>query len=164
MDIKSLTIKDVQDLVGKKEISPSELRGKFLDMIKKEDGVLHAFLSLNEDAPAELSNGELHGVPLAIKDNICVEGTLTTAASNILKNHRAVYDATVIKKLKKAGAMFLGKNNLDEFAMGSSTENSAFGPTKNPHDHSRVPGGSSGGSTAAVAAGLAVAALGSDTG
>ena len=164
MNLKTLTIKDVQDLIAKKEISPAELHGKFLDLIKKEDGDLNCYLSLKEEKPGELPKGELTGVPLAIKDNICLEGTLTTAGSKILKNHRAVYDATVIKKLKKAGATFLGKTNLDEFAMGSSTENSAFGPTKNPHDHTRVPGGSSGGSAAAIASGLAVAALGSDTG
>lgn len=164
MNLKTLTIKDVRDLMAKKEISPAELHGQFLDLIKKEDKVLNAYLSLNEDAFSERPEGALRGVPLAIKDNICVEGTLTTAGSKILKNHQAVYDATVIGKLRKAGAIFLGKTNLDEFAMGSSTENSAFGPTKNPHDHARVPGGSSGGSAAAVAAGLAVAALGSDTG
>lgn len=164
MDLKALTIKDVQDLVKKKEVLPVELLRQFLNLIKKEDQNLHAYLSLNEEKLGDLPAGELYGVPLAVKDNICVEGTMTTAGSKILKNHLAVYDATVIKKLKKAGAMFLGKTNLDEFGMGSSTENSAFGSTKNPHDHSRVPGGSSGGSAAAVAAGLAVAALGSDTG
>lgn len=164
MELKNLTIKDVQGLISKKEVSPEELHAQFIKLIKKEDEPLRAFLSLNGDKPENLPGKELCGVPLAIKDNICVKGTLTTAGSNILKNHRAVYDATVIKKLKEAGATFLGKTNLDEFAMGSSTESSAFGPTKNPHDHTRVPGGSSGGSTAAVAAGLAVAALGSDTG
>src|SRR3989344_5413738 len=164
MNLKALTIKDARDLIAKKEVSPAELHGKFLDLIKKEDKALNAYLSLNEESPGAIPEGELTGVPLAIKDNICIEGTFTTAGSKILKNHKAVYDATVIKKLKKSGATFLGKTNLDEFAMGSSTENSAFGPSKNPHDHTRVPGGSSGGSAAAVAAGLAVAALGSDTG
>lgn len=163
-ELKSLTIKDVQGLVSRKEISPEELHAQFIKLIKKEDKTLHAYLSLNEEELGDLPTGDLSGVPLAIKDNICLEGSLTTAGSKILKSHRAVYDAMVIKKLKKTGVVFLGKTNLDEFAMGSSTENSAFGPTKNPHDHSRVPGGSSGGSAAAVAAGLAVAALGSDTG
>jgi aspartyl-tRNA(Asn)/glutamyl-tRNA(Gln) amidotransferase subunit A len=117
---------------------------------------------------AERDGGEkapaLCGIPLAIKDNILIEGHVASAASRMLENYVAPYDATVIRKLKAAGALFLGRANMDEFAMGSSTEHSSFGPTRNPHDPSRVPGGSSGGSAAAVAAHLALAALGTDTG
>ena len=165
MDIKALTIKDVQTGIKAGEFTAGELRQEFLNLIEKENPELNAYLSVFKAEPTNGPvAGPLVGVQLAVKDNICVEGELTTAGSKILANHRAVYDATVISKLRSAGANFLGKTNLDEFAMGSSTENSAFGVTKNPLDHERVPGGSSGGSAAAVAAGLAVAALGSDTG
>jgi len=157
VDIKNLTIKDVRDGYTKKEFTPQELQGEFLRLIKKENKELNAYLSVFEGADGE-------GIPCAIKDNILIDGTVTTAGSKILENYVAPYDATVIKKLKNFGVTFLGKTNLDEFAMGASTENSAYGVTKNPHDRERVAGGSSGGSAATVASGMAVFALGSDTG
>ena len=161
---KQLTIREVQTGIKTGEFSAEELRKEFLTKIEKENPNLNAYLSVFSEKLTDTPAGALHGVPLAIKDNINLAGQITTAGSKILASHRSVYDAAVISKLRAAGATFLGKTNLDEFAMGSSTENSAFGVTKNPCDPTRVAGGSSGGSAAAVAAGLAVAALGSDTG
>ena len=171
-----MTIKKFhQGLLGK-EFSAFEITKEFFDYIEEKDRDINAYLRLTKDSALSRANkvdielaegkelGILAGVPMAIKDNILIEGELATAGSKILENYKASYDATVIKKLKDKGAIFLGKTNMDEFAMGSSTENSAFQITKNPHDLERVPGGSSGGSAAAVASGMAVAALGSDTG
>jgi len=176
VELKNLTIKEIHDSLLKKEFSAFELCKIHLEKIKKEDKKFQAFLSVSEDLAISqakeidemISQGRetsiLAGIPLAVKDNILVENIKCTAGSKILENYVAPYDATVIKKLKEIGAVILGKTNMDEFAMGSSTENSAFGPTCNPHDLTRVPGGSSGGSAAAVSANLSCYALGSDTG
>ena len=156
--------------------SAVEVVEEHLTAIAARDGEIHAFnlvtadqarqaaLEVDRRVAAGEDPGPLAGVPVALKDNLCTTGVPTTCSSRILEGWRPPYDATVVEKLAAAGAVVVGKTNLDEFAMGSSTENSAFGPTRNPHDTSRVPGGSSGGSAAAVAAGFAPLALGSDTG
>lgn len=175
MDLSTLTIKEARRVLDAKEFTALDLTNAYLEQITKKDGDIHAYLEVWADSAREeakkademIAKGQskaLTGIPLAIKDNILIEGRIASSASKILENYRASYDATVIKKLKEQGAVFLGRTNMDEFAMGSSTENSAFGPTKNPIDTMRIPGGSSGGSAAAVAAGMALAALGSDTG
>ncbi|HTR18715.1 MAG TPA: Asp-tRNA(Asn)/Glu-tRNA(Gln) amidotransferase subunit GatA [Candidatus Paceibacterota bacterium] len=175
MDLSKLTIASARKSLDAKEYSALELTNAYLENIRAKDKELHAYLEVWTDsareeakkADAMITAGRslpLTGIPLAIKDNMLIEGRIASSASKILENYRASYDATAIKKLKEQGAVFLGRTNMDEFAMGSSTENSAFGPTKNPHDLSRVPGGSSGGSAAAVAGSIALAALGSDTG
>ncbi len=176
MDISELTIAKINEGLKKKTFSAVELSQVFLQNIRNKEEKVSAFLTVAENQAIEqamivdgLISQEkeisvLSGVPCAIKDNILVKDFKCTAASKMLQNYTAPYDATVIKKLKKQGAVILGKTNLDEFAMGSSTENSAFKVTRNPYDLERVPGGSSGGSAAAVAAGECSFALGSDTG
>lgn len=175
IDIKSLTITKALELLQTKKISSKELVEETLKIIKILDPKVRAFLKIFEEealvqaeqADKKIAKGEkgiLLGIPISIKDNICIRGYPTTCGSKILENFIAPYDATVIKKLKEEGAIFIGKTNMDEFAMGSSTENSAFFPTHNPWDLERVPGGSSGGSAAAVALRMGLGSLGSDTG
>ncbi|WEV40280.1 Asp-tRNA(Asn)/Glu-tRNA(Gln) amidotransferase subunit GatA [Lactobacillus sp. ESL0681] len=162
-DIDSLNQKLAQGT-----LSADKLAQDTVANIKQTDKKLNAWITVQEDAKVseelDFSHNKLAGIPIAIKDNIMTDGVKTTAASHILDNYLPVYDATVIERLKKAQATFVGKTNLDEFAMGSSTEHSYFGVTHNPWNLDKVPGGSSGGSAVAVASGQVVAALGSDTG
>ncbi len=175
MDLSKLTIAQARRGLDAKEFSSHELTDAYLDEIAARDGGIHAYLEVWNDSAREeakaaderIARGEakpLTGIPIAMKDNLLIKGRVASSASKILENYRASYDATVTKKLKEQGTVFLGRTNMDEFAMGSSTENSVYGPTKNPIDTKRIPGGSSGGSAAAVAGDLALAALGSDTG
>jgi len=175
MELAKLTIKDVKIGLKEKRFSAVELCKAHLQVIKKQDKKLKAFLTVTDELALEqaaavdkkIQKGErlsdLAGVPIAIKDNILVRGEKCTAGSKILQDYIAPYNATVVDKLTELGVVIVGKTNLDEFAMGASTENSAFFPTHNPHDLARVPGGSSGGSAVSVAADLSVCALGSDT-
>lgn len=169
MKLNELTAHQLQDMYRKDQATPARLVADLYESIQAQDKALNAYLTLlpqadvaqqAQSAPA----GPLHAVPVAVKDLISTQGIRTTAGSQILKDFVPIYDATVVRKLKAAGAVVLGKTNLDEFGMGSSNENSSFGPVKNPHDPSRVAGGSSGGSAAAVAAHEAILALGTDTG
>lgn len=174
--LNELTIAEARRLLDAGEITARTLTQACLDQIRSLDGALHAFLEVyEEDALQEADKsdarrqagqmaGVLDGIPLAIKDNMLSQGKTCTSGSKILQGHVSAYDSTVVAKLKATGAVILGRTNMDEFAMGSSTERSAYGPTKHPRDPERVPGGSSGGSAVAVAANMCLGALGSDTG
>jgi aspartyl-tRNA(Asn)/glutamyl-tRNA(Gln) amidotransferase subunit A len=175
MDVAGLTLCAAAEGLRQKTFSSVELTRAVLDAIREKDGALRAYLSVDEEgalrqaaaadaARAAGHDGDLLGMPVAVKDLINVSGQPCTCASNMLRGYVAPYDATVAARLRAAGAVFAGRTNMDEFAMGSSTEGSAFAVTRNPHDPERVPGGSSGGSAAAVAGGEAIAALGTDTG
>ena len=176
MNIHQLTIDSARTAVAQKQLSATGMVEEFYKTIKAADGEIHAYLTLSEERALQQARKiddlaakgatlpALAGVPIAIKDVMVTKGVRSTAGSKILENFIPPYDCTAVERLEAAGAIVLGKTNCDEFAMGSSNENSAYGPVRNPRDKSRVPGGSSGGSAAAVAAGMAVAALGSDTG
>lgn len=175
MDIIKAKIRDLRKALDSKEIGAVELCGEYLKRIKEKDGDLLSYITVTEEkALADAENAQkvidsgkataLTGIPLAVKDNICIDGVRTTCASRILENFIPPYNATVIEKLNAEGYVLLGRTSMDEFAMGGSNQTSAFAKTKNPYDLERVPGGSSGGSAAAVSASLCAAALGSDTG
>lgn len=176
MDLNKLTIQKAHQGLKKGEFTAVQLIEAVFGQIKKKNSQINACLFLSEESALIQARkvdqkikfghsiGVLEGIPIAIKDNILVQGLNCSAGSKILENYIAPYSATVVNRLKRAGAVIIGKTNLDEFAMGSSTENSAFGPTKNPYDLERVAGGSSGGSAAAVAADMCLGSLGSDTG
>ncbi len=176
MDLNLLTVASTSTAIAERTVTATQLAEGFYKKIEAEDGDVHAYLTLaKERALAQAARIDalagkgdplppLAGVPVAVKDVMVTRGVRSTAGSKILGNYVPPYDATAVARLEEAGAVILGKTNCDEFAMGSSNENSAYGPVRNPRDKSRVPGGSSGGSAACVAAGTAVAALGSDTG
>ena len=173
---EKLTIHELRDKIKNKEVTIKQLVDDVFNRIDEVEGKVDAFVTLNkeyayeraEQLQARLDSGEdigaLGGIPVAIKDNMCMKNTLTTCSSKMLSNFVSPYDSTVVKKLEQAGAIIIGKTNMDEFAMGSSTASSYVKPTKNPWDLERVPGGSSGGSAACVSSDMVVAALGSDTG
>lgn len=174
IDLKSLSIKSAREALKRGEFSSRELCESCLSAIKEKDGKINSFLEVFDDALAQADEADkkikegvdlpLLGIPIAIKDNMLMDGKRATAGSKILEGFVSPYDSTAVKKLKEAGAVIVGRTNMDEFAMGSSTENSAYGPTRNPLDLERVPGGSSGGSAAALAGDMVLGSLGSDTG
>ncbi|MCB9789564.1 Asp-tRNA(Asn)/Glu-tRNA(Gln) amidotransferase subunit GatA [Candidatus Nomurabacteria bacterium] len=163
MDLFGKTIVELRELLKKGELSPQELKEYFNDRIKKYDKKLNSFVTLG-DSTMEAGKGELTGIPMAVKDNFCTTGLRTTASAKVLDQFIPQYESTVTRKLKEEGATFLGKANMDAWAHGSSTETSDYGPSLNPWDTSRIPGGSSGGSAVAVGAYLAPVAIGSETG
>jgi len=176
MNISNSSISEINKLYKNKELKPSEVYEEVFTNASLSEAIIHAHLKLFQEEGIEASKlsderfvkgkqlSDLDGIPIAIKDNINLKNHETTCSSKLLSNYVSPYDATVITKLRNSGVVFTGKTNLDEFAMGSSTENSAFGPTKNPWNPEHVPGGSSGGSAAVVSVGSALASLGSDTG
>ena len=174
IDLNTLTIAKARKALDSKEFSAVDLATAYLEQIKNKNGEINAYLEIYDDvleqakiADEKIAKGDsspLLGIPLSIKDNILISGRTATSASKILTGYVALYDATVIKKLKESGAVFLGRTNMDELAMGGSTENSAYGVTKNPLDLTRVPGGTSGGASASVAMNGTLAGIGSDTG
>lgn len=173
IDLSTLTIQKAHDALVRKDFSVRDLCQAYLDVIAKRNSSVHAYLEVYDDVMAQADTAQamidagtstmLTGIPCAVKDNILIQGKHASASSKILEGYTATYSATAIERLQKAGMVFIGRTNMDEFAMGSSTETSAYGVTRNPLDESRVPGGSSGGSAAAVAMYGALAALGSDT-
>lgn len=176
MEIWKKSLKELSELIKSKELKPSEVVEAFIERKNQVEDKVKAYVTVTDEIAIEDAKKKdeeilkledipaLFGLPIAIKDNISTKGIRTTCSSRMLENFVPVYDATVIERLKQNGYIITGKTNLDEFAMGSSTENSAFFTTRNPWDLDRVPGGSSGGSAAAVAAGMVPASLGSDTG
>ncbi len=174
IDLSNLTIKKAHDDMKSGVYTAVDLAKAYLEEIKKNDKDIHAYLEVFDDVINQAKEADnrfkdgtasiLTGIPFGIKDNILIKDRKVSSASKILENHKATYDATAIEKLKKENAVFLGRTNMDEFALGGSTEKSAYGVTRNPHDKTRVPGGTSGGSAAAVAANMCLVALGSDTG